>query len=82
MTAGGVEDTALHYKREISAVVKKTTYVAVKTDSHSRHAFAREPARHRARMDTVATTSVEQIGTPPPRTRNLSTSGPPFFLSP
>lgn len=25
MTAGGVEDTALHYKREISVVVKKTT---------------------------------------------------------
>lgn len=28
MTAGGVEDTALHYKREISAVVKKTTSLA------------------------------------------------------
>jgi hypothetical protein len=28
MTAGGVEDTALHYKREISVVVKKTTSLA------------------------------------------------------
>lgn len=44
MTAGGVEDTALHYKCEISVVVKKTTYGAHQNRFvHASHLCERGP---------------------------------------
>jgi hypothetical protein len=41
MTTGGVEDTSLHFKREISAVVKKTTSLACQKRSRTCVTFLR-----------------------------------------